>query len=286
MPLLTESELILNPDGSVYHLNLKPGDIANDIITVGDPDRVEQVSLHFDSIELIKHKREFKTVTGRISDKRITVISTGIGTDNIDIVMNELDALVNIDLNKRVVHDTPTSLNFYRVGTSGSILPDLEIDSFLVSRYAIGLDGLMQYYHFTNPNAFTQFLNINSLNASLYLSESDEDLSNYFSNNGFLKGITLTAAGFYGPQNRELRLASNVGHQMSILEKFEYDKLGVTNLEMETAGIYGLGKLLGHKCVSLNAILANRKTGGFSNDPTMTVNRLIIQVLKLIVERG
>jgi len=284
MPLLKESELILNPDGSVYHLNLRPEDIADDIITVGDPDRVEQVSKYFDSIDCIKHKREFKTISGRLSGKRLSVISTGIGTDNIDIVMNELDALVNIDLESRSIKEKLKKLRFYRIGTSGAIDSQIGLDSFLVSKYAIGLDGLMQFYKHQNPKLFETFLSDNGIDTHMYIASSDSKLFQKFHSKGYKAGITITAAGFYGPQQRELRLESKLGPILSSLEKFVYEETQVSNLEMETAGIYSLGKLLGHSCVSLNAILANRKTGGFSKEPRETVERLIKKTLEIIVE--
>jgi len=286
MPLLKESELILNPDGSVYHLNLLPKDIAADIITVGDPDRVEQVSQHFDRIELVKHKREFKTITGTKSGKRLTVISTGIGTDNIDIVINELDALVNINLKERRVNGQNRALNFYRIGTSGAIHPDIAVDSFLVSRYAIGLDGLMQFYEHKNPEEFDLFCSQNKINAHMYLSSSSAELADYFLQHNFIKGLTITATGFYGPQNRELRLRSTARTVFGKLKDFRLGNLSPTNLEMETAGIYGLGNLLGHNCISLNAILANRMTGEFSKTPKETMNSLIETTLELILNRN
>ncbi len=286
MPLLKDSELILNPDGSVYHLNLVPEDIASDIITVGDPDRVEQISKHFDSISLIKHKREFKTVTGIKSGKRITVISTGIGTDNIDIVFNELDALVNIDLKKRAIRDTHTALNFYRIGTSGAIQSSIPLNTFLVSTSAIGLDGLMHYYDHKNPKVFSDFISNHNLPFNAYMAFADQKLARYFIESGFYPGVTITATGFYGPQARELRLRSHAKKTLDTLEGFTYDQQPPTNLEMETAGIYGLGNLLGHRCISLNAILANRKTGEFSSKPKKTVEELIERTLELILSRN
>lgn len=285
MPLLKESELILNPDGSVYHLNLLPRDIAHDIITVGDPDRVEHVSQHFDTIELVKHKREFKTITGSKGGKRLTVISTGIGTDNIDIVMNELDALVNIDLNSRQIKNEKMALRFYRIGTSGAVHPSIPLDAFLVSKYAIGLDGLMQYYEHENPAEFDAYCAQENIGSSIYFSTGDFELSKAFTSAGFIPGLTITATGFYGPQNRELRLASTGSRVFGKLRTFQFDNLSPTNLEMETAGIYSLGNLLGHKCISLNAILANRISGAFSSNPQETVDKLIETTLDLILKQ-
>lgn len=284
---IPESELILNPDGSVYHLNLLPHQIAHDIITVGDPDRVDSITQYFESIEHTVHKREFKTVTGMYAGKRLTVISTGIGTDNIDIVFNELDALVNVDLNTRLVKDQLTSLNFYRIGTSGAIREDVDIDSVIISRYAIGLDGLMNYYQRETTAAesdiATQAKNI--LKADLpevypYATSASARLVDQFSELGRL-GITTTATGFYGPQGRSVRLRNVSNDFLDQIAKVNYNDIPATNLEMETAGIYGLASALGHHAISFNAILANRVKGEFSTQPSETVNGLIERFLEV-----
>jgi len=284
---IPESELILNPDGSVYHLNLLPDQIAHDIVTVGDPDRVDSITRHFDSIEYTVHKREFKTVTGMYSGKRLTVISTGIGTDNIDIVFNELDALVNVDLQTRLVKDELTSLNFYRIGTSGAIREDVDIDSVIISRYAIGLDGLMNYYHRKSTAAESDIATYakSILNKDLpevypYAASASQALIDQFKELGRL-GITTTATGFYGPQGRSVRLKNVSNDFLDQIVQVTYNDIPATNLEMETAGIYGLASALGHHAISLNAILANRVKGEFSSTPGETVNSLIREFLEI-----
>jgi len=287
MPLAA-SELILNSDGSIYHLNLQPEDIADTVITVGDPDRVSDVSKHFDTIELKKGKREFITHTGFLNGKRISVIATGIGTDNIDIVLNELDALVNIDFVTRTEKDTKTALNFIRIGTSGAIQPDIAVNSFLLSETAIGLDGLMHFYDTSGKqnsdlaSCLSNHLEWESKNIRPYVFNSDQYLSQLLISNHIRFGITVTNAGFYAPQGRSIRLAPLLGNFHSKLKTFTYQNKQITNLEMETAGLYGLAVLLGHKAVSMNAILANRATGEFSKNPSKTVNDLIQYCLEKI----
>lgn len=276
-----ESELILNADGSIYHLNLLPSDIADTVITVGDPDRVQQVSQYFDTIELKKGKREFLTHTGRHNGKRISAISTGIGTDNIDIVLNELDALVNIDFETRQVKAQKSVLDIVRIGTSGAIQPDISVDSFLMSQFAIGLDGLLHFYQLEKVqeaqmvNALSAHLGWRDKNIAPYCFRCDEELQKRLASNRIRFGITLTNAGFYGPQGRHLRLLPQLNDFHSKLSSFNFQGHPITNLEMETAGIYGLSKLLGHRALSMNAILANRATGTFSKNPEETVDRLI-----------
>lgn len=286
---LGHSELILNPDGSIYHLNLLPEDISSTIITVGDPSRVRLVTKYFDSIEIEKGSREFLTHTGFYKGKRITVISTGIGTDNIDIVFNELDALINIDFLTREVKNEKTQLDFIRIGTSGAIQPDIPIDSFLLSTSAIGLEGLLHFYeagHVRNRNLEEQlnsFLGWNKHNIVAYAMDSNEDLREEINSNRIRLGITVTNSGFYGPQGRSLRLTPRIPNFNDKLASFSYKNMQITNLEMETAGIYGLAKLHGHRAVSLNAILANRATGEFSSNAIKTVDSLIQYTLEKLI---
>lgn len=283
------SELILNPDGSIYHLNLLPEQIADTVITVGDPDRVHEISKYFDTIEHKVQKREFVTHTGTFRGKRLSVISTGIGTDNIDIVLNELDALVNIDLKNRVEKTTLTSLNIIRIGTSGAMQQDIPVDQFLVSQFGIGLDGLMHYYD-TQNNAeehmtFLHFMEDVSKKTNFpirpYIASAGENLVEKLAYD-FNKGITITCPGFYAPQGRILRGNISVNNLLENLSQFSYKDLRCTNFEMETAGIYGLANLLGHQAISFNAILANRITNEFSQKPKETVQSLIELVLERV----
>jgi uridine phosphorylase len=284
------SELILNPDGSVYHLNLKPEHLANTIITVGDPDRVDSITKHFDTVEFQTKKREFHTQTGTYKGKRITVISTGIGTDNIDIVFNELDALVNIDLENRELKKKLTTLEIIRIGTSGSIQKEIAIDAFLISEYAAGFDSLLHFYKNENiqdheiSDALVKHTNWNPLKSKPYIVKCNNALFRKFSSDKTVKGFTATNVGFYGPQGRVLRLALEDDELNAKLASFSYKNMPITNLEMETAGIYGLSALLGHKAISMNAIIANRATGEFSADPKAVVDALIAYTLNKLVE--
>lgn len=283
---LRPAELVINEDGSIYHLNLLPEDIATTVITVGDPDRVSQVSRFFDTIEVKKGKREFHTHTGHLNGKRISVISTGIGTDNIDIVLNELDALVNIDFETRTLKKEHSSLNIVRIGTTGAIQPDIPIDSFLISKYAIGFDGLLHFYENGSINypeiedAFIAHTSWNANKARPYVLSYSEKLGKLFTDNRIRLGFTATNTGFYGPQQRQLRIKPSQMELMEKLSTFSYNDIQLTNLEMETSGIYALSQLLGHEAVSLNCILANRSTGEFSVTPTESVDRLIEFCLK------
>ncbi|OIQ23807.1 nucleoside phosphorylase [Lacinutrix sp. MedPE-SW] len=289
MPI-KDSELILNPDGSVYHLNLKPEHISNTIITVGDPDRVSSVTKHFDTIEFKTHKREFHTQTGTYKGKRITVISTGIGTDNIDIVFNELDALVNINLETREVKQELTALNIIRIGTSGSIKEDIPVDAFLISELAAGFDSLLHFYdsesfqHKDISQALIEQTNWFKAKSDPYVVSCDDSLLNKLSSDKTVTGFTATNVGFYGPQGRILRLALQDNQLNNKLASFNFKGKSITNLEMETAGIYGISKLLGHKALSMNAIIANRATGEFSENPTATVDNLITYTLNKLVD--
>jgi uridine phosphorylase len=281
---ISETDLILNADGSIYHLNLLPGDVANTIITVGDPDRVTEVSRHFDFIEVKKGKREFITHTGTMQGKRLTVISTGIGTDNIDIVLTELDSLVNIDLKTRRVKPNLTSLNIIRIGTSGAIQSDIEVDSLLVSAGAFGLDALMHYYQTTVTN--TDLLD--AFKASLppglfpYYAPAGTDLLKQLACD-LPQGLTITAPGFYAPQGREVRALNKYSNLMPALTTFKHKGQRITNLEMETAGIYGMAAALGHQAVSFNVILANRANHVFSKDPLGVMDKAIGTILDRIL---
>lgn len=289
--MIAASELILNPDGSIYHLNLKPENIAQDIIFVGDPDRVEKVTAYFDSIEFSTQKREFKTQTGVYKGKRISVISTGIGPDNIDIVLNELDALVNIDFETRKPKEILTSLNIIRIGTSGSLQQNIPVDSFIMSQFAIGLDNMLRSYQINSVSnteietAFIQQTNWDLQKGKPYIIRSSEILAQKFDSTEIHKGFTATAGGFYGPQGRVLRLNIQDAALNQKMDQFEYKGIPITNLEMETAAIYGLSALLGHQAISLNAIIANRANGTFSNKPYETIDKLIRYTLDKLVKK-
>lgn len=288
--MIPSSELILNPDGSVYHLNLLPQHIAHDIIFVGDQNRVEKITKFFDSIEFSSQKREFKTQTGFFKGKRITVISTGIGSDNIDIVMNELDALVNIDLKTRKPKENLTSLNIIRIGTSGSLQADIPVDSFVMSKFGLGLDNMLRSYlideisEISMEEAFIQHTNWDSRKGRPYVISCSTGLEKRLESDRIYKGITGTAGGFYGPQGRVLRLNIQDENLNSKMDNFNFEGNKITNLEMETAAIYGLGKLLGHNCLSLNAIIANRASRTFSEDPYKAVDQLITYTLEKLTE--
>lgn len=284
MQALKQADLIVSPDGTIYHLGLHPEDIADTIILVGDPQRVVKVTEHFDEIEFTKQKREFITSTGRIGNKRWTVMATGIGVDNIDIVINELDALVNVDFKTRTVKEKLRSLKLIRLGTSGSVRRDLPVESLVAADYGIGLDGLMLFYEEklnskelglqTNFNNYLKNINFNFPLAPTY-SQAAPELVQLFQGAEWTHGITATATGFYAPQNRTIRAKSVVADLFEVVEPFMYDGLHITNLEMETSAIYGLANLLGHQALALNVILANRPTGAFSSDPKALERKLI-----------
>jgi uridine phosphorylase len=287
MKPIAESELILNKDGSVYHLHLLPDDIADTIITVGDPDRVPRVSRYFDTIELKKSKREFVTHTGTINGKRITVMSSGISTDNIDIVLNELDALVNIDLEARLPKTQLRKLNIIRIGTSGTIQADIPVDSLLVSKAAFGLDTLMHYYKRNITGAEQQLLDALKLVLPKdsgfvpYIASADPGLMAELGHD-LLQGITFTAPGFYAPQGREVRAHTAHPEFMNALQQFNLSGQRITNLEMETAGIYGLSAVFGHRAISFNVILANRSIQTFSKQPEKIIDNYIHQLLERV----
>ena len=278
---IKQSELILNPDGSIYHLHLRPEDLATTIITVGDPDRVDQVSKYFDHIELKQQKREFKTHTGLYKNQRITVISTGIGSDNIDIVLNELDALVNIDFETRTLKNKLTALDIVRIGTSGALQADIPVDSILISTHGLDINGMLPSYEIETirnkafEKAFCMHTEWNNDRAQPVLVENSKTLEHQLYESHILTGVTATCGGFYGPQGRILRLKPKDSIFRNKLESFRYEDLKITNFEMETSAIYGLSKLLGNQACSMNAILANRANGSFSKKPDETINYLI-----------
>lgn len=286
MQKISEADLIINPDGSIYHLNLLPDDIADTVITVGDLDRVGEVSKHFDSIELKKGKREFITHTGYLGKKRITVLSTGIGTDNIDIVLNELDALVNIDFETREVKKELKSLSIIRVGTSGAIQADIHMGTILASSYGLGFDSLMQYYihevsgeeHSLLDGIKSHFSHIKGIHP--YVTAADGGLLQTIGKD-MEQGITVTAPGFYAPQGRQVRAKNAIPGFIEQLNSFNQGKNRITNLEMETAGIYALAKTLGHKALSVNAILASRVKFEFSSEP----NKIVEKAIKMVLEQ-
>lgn len=288
--MIQSSELILNPDGSVYHLNLRPEHIAHDIIFVGDQNRVEKITQHFDSIEFSTQKREFKTQTGMYKGKRLTVLSTGIGPDNIDIVLNELDALVNVDFSTRQPKENLTSLNIVRVGTSGSLHEEIPVDSFVMSKFGLGMDNMLRSYvidDFTNAemeDAFVKHTNWDIKKGKPYATKCSDKLEKLIESDKIFKGITATAGGFYGAQGRVLRLPLQDAELNSKMDNFEFEGTKITNLEMETAAIYGLSSLLGHNALSLNAIIANRASGTFSEDPYKAVDELIAYTLNKLAQ--
>ncbi|HVG41210.1 MAG TPA: nucleoside phosphorylase [Chitinophagaceae bacterium] len=284
MQRIAESELIINDRGAIYHLNLKPEELGETIITVGDPDRVPLVSRHFDSVEVKRQHREFVSNTGKLGGKRVTVISTGIGPDNIDIVFNELDALVNIDFENRLVKEKLTSLNIIRVGTSGSLQADIPVDSFVTSTHGLGLDNLLHYYrleHNDEEKALLHSFTTHTQMAYPYITNASPSLLKHFVN-PFHQGITVTCPGFYGPQGRVLRLGIKNPNLIDSLTHFSFGQHRITNFEMETSAIYGLGKLLGHHCVSLSAIVANRISKEFSKDSGLLMDNLIKKTLEII----
>lgn len=281
MNRIGRSELILNPDGSVYHINLKPEHVATNVIFVGDPGRVDRIAKHFDQVEFSTQKREFRTTVGKLKGDRFTVISTGIGPDNIDIVLNELDALVNIDLNKRELKNDQSSLNIVRIGTSGSLQQDIPVDSMVLGKYGIGFEGLLHFYQADDifekemENAFIDHTNYPSNRSRPYIVKNDAQLEAKLISDEVFTGITATAGGFYGPQGRVLRLDLSTPEMNQKIESFRFKDLWISNLEMETSAIYGLSRLLGHRAVSMNAIIANRANLTFSRDPYKAVDHLI-----------
>ena len=286
---IKNSELILNSDGSIYHLHLKPSDIADNLIFVGDQERVGEVTKYFDRIDFEMQSREFKTQTGYYKGKRLSVISTGIGPDNIDIVLNELDALVNIDFNTREIKATKTSLSIVRIGTSGALQPDIDVDSFVISSYGMDINGMLQSYkidaikHADIEAAFVKHTQWSPQKPYPVIIENSKQLEAKLKSDQTLNGLTATCSGFYGPQGRVLRLELQDDSLNRKMDSFDYKGLRVTNFEMETSAIYGLSKLLGHKACSMNAILANRALGTFSKTPLATIDKLIVYTLNKLV---
>lgn len=287
---LAATELILNPDGSIYHCKLKPENIADTIFLVGDPGRVPTVSGFFDSVDFKIQNREIVTHTGTKNGKRVSVISTGMGTDNIDIVLSELDAIANIDLLEKSIKPNHRQLTFIRLGTSGSLQEDIPADSFLASTHGLGFDGLLHYY--ANSESFTEnpfveaFIDAVGWDKNLprpYLVEGDAGLLEKAINLGFYSGITATASGFFGPQGRILRLGIKDNLLNEKLSKFRFNNMRITNFEMETSGIYGLSKLFGHRAITINCIIANRFTGEYSKDYHKSMQQLIGMVVEAFV---
>ncbi len=288
MNFIPESELILNSRGAIYHLDVRPEELASIIITVGDPNRVAQVSKHFDKVELERQHREFITHTGYIGSKRISVVSTGIGPDNVDIVMNELDALVNIDFETRTIKPQHTSLNIMRVGTSGSLQAHIGVDSFVAGTHGLGIDNLLLFYRYTNNEEERQLLSnfmthtgLDSHTSQPYIATASGALLKHFTQD-FHQGITVTCPGFYGPQGRVLRLGLQYPELVSQLTSFRFGNHTISNFEMETSAIYGLGKLLGHHCLSVNVIVANRINKTFTKDGALAIEQLITKTLGII----
>lgn len=290
MSRIKESELILNADGSIYHLNLRPEDIAENIIVVGDQGRVKEVSKYFTNIEVEKHNREFVTHTGYYNGIRITALSTGIGTDNIDIVVNELDAIANIDLDKREIKSGFKKLNIVRLGTSGALQGDIPVDSFVMSSYGLGFDGLLNFYkvpknllHNEIENEFVKHTKWNERLAKPYVVKASDYLVNKLGE-GVTKGITATASGFYGPQGRVLRLDAINPFLNEQMESFRFgdetsDSFRITNFEMETSALYGLCAMLGHNACTICTIIANRVSKQFSKDYHPAVDQMIRMTL-------
>ena len=287
MSVIQPSELIINERGAVYHVNCRPEEISTTIITVGDPDRVKEVSKHFDKIEFKNQHREFVSHTGYIGNKRLTVVSTGIGPDNIDIVLNELDALVNIDFETRTIKNELTSLNIVRLGTSGSLQKEIPVDSFVASTHGLGLDNLMNYYQLESNALENELIQSFTTHTQMqvvsnpYISSAGVSLLKNFVN-GFHHGITVTCPGFYGPQGRVLRMGLKLPALIDQLTTFNFSEYRISNFEMETSALYGMSKVLGHQCLSLSAIVANRISKEFSKDGQAAVENLIKKALPII----
>ena len=286
---MNNAELIVSGEGRIYHLNIHAEDIAPTILLVGDPQRVPMVSVHFDKVTFTAHKREFVTHTGYLNGKRISVVSTGIGPDNIDIVLNEIDALFNIDFERRVPKEVHTPLTFIRLGTSGSLQADIPVDSIVLSAFGLGMDNLLHSYkdcpkvrEQAMEEAFITHTQWYMDKGHPYIVKGSEALLQQFDSPAVFKGITATAPGFYAPQGRRLRLTPQDDQLNEKLASYCFERHRVTNMEMETAAIYGLSRLLGHQALSMNAIIANRPAGTFSADPGKAVEKLIQYALSIV----
>ncbi len=281
------SELVLNQEGAVYHLRLHPEELAETVIVVGDPGRVSQISGYFDRIEVKRHNREIISHTGWLNGVRLTAMSTGMGTDNIDIVMNELDALVSFDLAKRTLKEKAGKLRIIRLGTSGALQPDIPVNTFVLSRYAIGLDGLLYFYDIPEGviieelgQKFRDHVTWSELLPHAYGVRASETLFAKFQGPDFYPGITITAPGFYGPQGRVMRLGLRYPELNDLMQHFTFNGLKVCNYEMETSALYGLGGALGHEMLTVCVAIANRATGDFASDYHKSVRKLIELVLE------
>ncbi len=286
--MIGESELIITPQGKVYHINVSRDDVADTVITVGDPDRVKEVSKYFDKIEFQTQHREFVTHTGYIGKKRLTVLSSGIGPDNIDIVMNELDAVANIDFSTRTIKANHTTLNIIRMGTSGSLQVDIPVDSLVASSHGIGLDNVLHYYLLENSQhekdlckAFTKHAGLENQSIVPYAAQGSAELLSHF-NEGYHHGITVTCPGFYAPQGRVVRAGLQFPELVNRLSGFQFESHRITNFEMETSAIFGLGKIFEHRCLALNTIVANRISKTFTKDAAKSVENMIRKSLEII----
>ena len=286
---MNSSELIVNKDGSIFHLRLLPHEVADNVILVGDPGRVDLIGDYFDRVDTKKQNREFKTITGTYENKKITVISSGIGADNIDIVINELDALKNIDLEKRALKNTLQSLNIIRIGTSGSIQEGIPSGSIVMTRKSIGFDNLPHFYNLTKNEENQEIekslkyqFNWNPDLSYPYVTDASEKLLNKFRNKGFIEGMTISAPGFYGPQGRKLRLELADESLNNKISNFQFKDLSITNYEMESSAIYSLAEALGHEAITICAIIANRVTNDHLGDYTALMQDLTEKVLKNI----
>jgi len=284
-----ESELIINPDGSIFHLHLTPQQLADKVILVGDPDRVDTVASFFDNRECEVSNREFRSITGTYKGKRITILSTGIGTDNIDIVMNELDALANIDLNKRTEKPDFKQLQIVRIGTCGAMQPDIPLGTFLASELSIGFDGVLNFYEGRDAvsdlafeKAFKQHVNWSPLKASPYVVAADAELLERITKDDMIRGVTISANGFYGPQGRVLRLNLDDMQINDKIESFRFGKYKIANYEMEGSAIAGMSKLMGHKAVTVCCVIANRRIKAANTNYQPYILRLIEKVLNRI----
>jgi uridine phosphorylase len=289
--MIAPSELIINPDGTIFHLHLKPGDVAETILLVGDPDRVEMIAGYFNNIECSVKNREFVTVTGWFNNMRLSIVSTGIGTDNIDIVVNELDALFTIDFSTREIKPEKTTLKLIRIGTSGSLQPDTPVNAFVISKKSIGFDGMLNFYAGRNDvsdlefeASFRNYTGWNNLLAKPYVVDCSPMLLKKIAGPETIMGINITAPGFFGPQGRVIRLPIVDSDLNEKIEKFRYKGQMITNYEMESSAIYGLARLLGHEALTICTIIANRVTLDANESYVPTMKKLVELVLTRITE--